>query len=108
MYLFIVDKRKIIKLPTDRAASRVRGAFVVDVFDKLEGLLVSVDEGEGIVLRVDCQKLWGGREESSDDNCQITQRLHFTVINTHLLILFISNITREATKLWLPAYGERI
>lgn len=56
-YLFIVDKRKVIKLSAGGAAIRFGGAFVVDVFDKLECLFVSVDECEGIVLWVDSQKL---------------------------------------------------
>lgn len=56
-YLFIVDKRKVIKLSAGGAAIRFGGAFVVDVFDKLKCLFVSVDECEGIVLWVDSQKL---------------------------------------------------
>jgi len=55
IYLFIVDERKIIKLPAGRTASR--GAFVVHMFDKFEGFFVSVDEGERIVLWIHCEKL---------------------------------------------------
>lgn len=53
VYLFIIHKREVIK----SSVGRVRGAFVVDMFDKLEGFFVSVDEGEGIILRINCQKL---------------------------------------------------
>lgn len=56
-YLFIIDKRKVIKLSAGGAAIRLRGAFMVDMFDKLESLFVSVDECEGVVLWVDSQKL---------------------------------------------------
>lgn len=30
---------------------------MIDVFDKFKGLFVSVNEGEGIILWIHCQKL---------------------------------------------------
>ena len=39
---------------------RLSGASVVDVFDKLERLLVPVDQRQGVVFRMDRQQL-GGR-----------------------------------------------
>lgn len=33
------------------------GAAVVDMFDELEGVFVSVDQSEGIIFRVHCQEL---------------------------------------------------
>lgn len=108
-YLFIVDKRKVIKLSAGGAAIRFGGAFVVDVFDKLECLFVSVDECEGIVLWVDSQKLWRKKAMMMTVEATSTHvRLHVTLISTHLLILFISDITCEAAKLWLPAYEREL
>ena len=97
VYLFIVHKREVIKW----SAGRIRGALVIYMFDKFEGFFVSVDEGEGIVLWINCQELkpkqWWWY--SIAHTCTITL---YTVIHTHLLILFISNVTREAPKLGLP------
>ena len=56
-FLFIIDKRKVI-MSSFRGGVVVRlsGASVVDVFDKLERLLVPVDQRQGVVFRMDCQQ----------------------------------------------------
>lgn len=64
--LFIVHKREVIQCSAGTNVGRIRGAFVVDMFDKFEGFFVSVDEGEGIILWIYCQKLPRGRNQGND------------------------------------------
>lgn len=65
MYLFIVHKREVIQCSADPFTGRIKGAFVVDVFDKFEGFFVPVDEGEGIIFRIDSQKLQQGKKNKT-------------------------------------------
>lgn len=76
------------------------------MFDKFEGFFVSVDEGKGIVLWIHCQKLWQGKKQSSDNlNIMYTSTVTIcTSVLAHLLILFFSNITGGAAKIWVPVY----
>lgn len=54
-FLFKVHEREIIEYSD---VGWIRETFMIDVFDKFKGLFVSVNEGEGIILWIHCQKLW--------------------------------------------------
>lgn len=55
IFLFIVDKRKVIKLPTGGTVHM--GASVVDMLDEFECFFVPVDKSEGVFLWIHSQKL---------------------------------------------------
>lgn len=53
---FIVVKREVIECH-GILRRKLAGTAIIDMLDELEGVFVSVNQSEGVIFRIHCQKL---------------------------------------------------
>lgn len=73
---------------------------MVHVFDKLESFFISVDQSQGVVLWIHGEELGPGGQQDRNEDLPLTPGMSYLPeTDTYLLVLFVGNVAREASKL---------